>query len=96
MSLGGVDTNGLLLLKARRVDHHGMGRTTDPVMHLDKHDARHAKIPTDDRGKRKTTYLMLDPDGTDAHLTRIPMNAHPTDGLTMGPVARHVGMAIGL
>lgn len=37
---------------------------------------------------------MMDLDGTDARLAKIPMSDHPMDGLTLGPIARHVGAVV--
>lgn len=97
MTLGGVDTNGLLLdLKARHADHRGGGRTAGSITHSDKCDALHVKILTDHRGRGRTTYLMMSSEGAGTHLAKMAMSDHLTDGLTLASVVRHIRMAVGV
>ncbi|KAH0830321.1 P-loop containing nucleoside triphosphate hydrolase protein [Lanmaoa asiatica] len=61
---------GIHGLDGVNTDHHGRGRTADLIIHLDKHDARHARILTDDRGKGEMTHPMMGSDDTDDRLVR--------------------------
>ena len=95
MRLGWVDTNGLPLREARHADHHGRKRKVDLIMHSDMHDAPRVKILADHRGNGEMMHLIMDLDSTDARLAKIPMSDLPTDDLTLGLVARHVGAVVG-
>jgi len=75
-------------------NHRGNGEMAHLIMRSDMHDAPHVKILTDHRGNGENQIMDLD--RTDARLAKIPMSDLPTDGLTLGPVARHVGAVVGL
>ena len=60
-------------------------------MHSDNHGARHVVI----RGRGAMMYPNMGSNSTDARPAKIPMNDHPIDDLTLDPIVRHVGTAVG-